>query len=186
MSLDIKNLVDIPKGCHKVPVNGKTYVYYQIGSHKNDNGQNINHRVSLGRLDSDSGKLIPNDKYYYYFPEAKRSLEPSVILNCGLHAVIKNIVSELKLDETLNNCFGDSSNRILALAQYMVRRGSVMYYYDDYVSDNLTFSSDVLRSAEISRLFESISEIKRRDFFVRWLHQRKQKECLAYDVTSFS
>ena len=188
MALNSSTLVDIPSGCHKVPVKGTTYIYLHLGSHKNENGQNINERVAIGKLDPDSGKLVPNEKYYYYFPEKRQYSEPNLTLRCGSYAVFKKYVEDLNLFKDLEKAFGkENTEKVLSLAHYMLKEGSIMYYFSDFIEDSMSFSDDVLESPEISKLFESLSEENRRAFFNDWIkHNKNDKECLAYDVTSIS
>ena len=65
MALDKSILVDIPeRGIAYKKVSGKTYVYYVTATYRNKKGQPTCDRSSIGRLDEETGKLIPNRNYY--------------------------------------------------------------------------------------------------------------------------
>ena len=65
MALNKSVLVDIPEhGIAYKKVSGKTYVYYVTATYRNKKGQPTCDRSSIGRLDEETGKLIPNRNYY--------------------------------------------------------------------------------------------------------------------------
>ncbi len=65
MALDQTVQVDLPKhGIAYKKISGKTYVYYVTAAYRNEKGKPTNDRVSIGRLDEETGKLIPNRNYY--------------------------------------------------------------------------------------------------------------------------
>lgn len=45
----------------------KTYVFYVLKTFRNDKNQPTNKRVSIGRLDEETGMLIPNDTFFKYY-----------------------------------------------------------------------------------------------------------------------
>lgn len=47
--------------------NGKIYVFYVLKTFRNAKNQPTNKRVSIGRLDDESGLLIPNDTFFKYY-----------------------------------------------------------------------------------------------------------------------
>ena len=65
MALDRTVQVELPKhgiACKKI--SGKAYVYYVTATYRNEKGQPTCNRSSIGRLDEETGKLIPNRNYY--------------------------------------------------------------------------------------------------------------------------
>lgn len=73
MALDKTVQVELPKhGIAYKKVSGKTYVYYVTATYRNEKGQPTCDWSSIGRLDEETGKLIPNRNYYeiYLFKEA--------------------------------------------------------------------------------------------------------------------
>ena len=65
MALDKSVQVELPKhGIAYKKVSGKTYVYYVTATYRNEKGKPTCDRISIGRLDEETGKLIPNRNYY--------------------------------------------------------------------------------------------------------------------------
>ena len=65
MALDRNVQVELPKhGIAYKKVSGKTYVYYVTAAYRNEKGKPTCDRTSIGRLDEETGKLIPNRNYY--------------------------------------------------------------------------------------------------------------------------
>ena len=69
MALDYGNKVEIPKHCVKVPVRNKVYIQYVLHAYRNEKGQPTSKRVSIGKLDPETGLMIPNQKYYELFAQ---------------------------------------------------------------------------------------------------------------------
>ena len=68
MALDRNVQVELPKhGIAYKKVSGKTYVYYVTAAYRNEKGKPTCDRISIGRLDEESGKLIP-DRYAAVLP----------------------------------------------------------------------------------------------------------------------
>ena len=64
MALDRNVQVELPKhGIAYKKVSGKTYVYYVTAAYRNEKGKPTCDRTSIGRLDEETGKLIPNRNY---------------------------------------------------------------------------------------------------------------------------
>lgn len=65
MALDNSVQVALPEhGIAYKKVAGKVYVYYVTASYRNSKGNPTCDRISIGRLDEETGKLIPNRNYY--------------------------------------------------------------------------------------------------------------------------
>ena len=65
MSLNASVKVPLPeRGIVRRKVSGKTYIYYAVATYRDENGKPTNDRVSIGKLDEESGMLIPNRNYY--------------------------------------------------------------------------------------------------------------------------
>ncbi len=75
---------------------------------------------------------------------------------------------------------------MLTAAQYMLSEGNVMYYLKDYVQEHKTAGLDNLDDAQVSRMFSQLRQENMLLFFREWIKVRKQKEYVAYDVTSIS
>lgn len=64
------DMIKVPlpkKGIVKEKRNNIVYVFYVLETYRNNKGQPTNKRVSIGRLDKESGMLIPNNTFFKYF-----------------------------------------------------------------------------------------------------------------------
>lgn len=184
MSIKNTQYVDIPE--HTIIMKEK-YVYLTLKSFRNDKGKPDNQRVIIGRYVKESNKMIPNLNYFKHFEEEKAVNYPDIVMNCGTYIVVNEIAKEVGLDTTLNKVFGEDSKKILSAAHYMmVTNSNVMYYLPDWMESNVTFSKEGISDVAIGRLFHGITEEKKKQFFKEWVSRFREKECIAYDVTSIS
>ena len=61
MSLAVHERVEIPPHCVKVPNGKNIYIHYTLRAYRNEKGQPTNERVSIGKLDPETGKYVGFD-----------------------------------------------------------------------------------------------------------------------------
>lgn len=187
MALNGTILVDMPAHCVRAKKNGTVYVQYTIRAYRNEKGKPTSERVSIGKEDPETGKLIPNRNYYEYVEKRQQMELPAFVRSCGTYAAVSGISESLGLKKLLKEHFGEERAReILTVSHYMLLRGNVMYYLPDWSEETVSFGETHLSSAGISRLFSGITENERICFFNDWMKRKKNTEYLAYDVTSIS
>ena len=186
MALDMSVRVDVPEHSVMVKNGDKTYVQYTIRAYRNSKGKPTSERVSIGKLDVESGKLIPNRRYYELFQEKEQAIGFHTVQKTGTYAAFSGVSKRLGLTKLVRKHFGDRADDILTAAHYMLCEGNVMYYLPDWQEDNVSFSKRELSSAALSRLFGSISMDERMAFFHEWMKLKYSKEYIAYDVSSIS
>jgi transposase len=157
--------------------------------YRNAKGQPTNDRILIGKLDRETGKLIPNSKYWELY-DTHQGLEilPSYdsILSIGTSFLVGNIMESLGLDAALDECLGKERSLIAKTAAlYMVARGNVFEGVLDYC-EGYTISEKPLTSQSASEFFSSITYDERMTFFRQWVAKQRPSKYLAYDVTSFS
>lgn len=97
MALDKSVIVDIPEhGIAYKKVSGKTYVYYVTASYRNAKGNPTCDRVSIGKLDEQTHKLIPNRNYYEIYLKQPALLTKG-IYECDVYDVFDKICKKLGL-----------------------------------------------------------------------------------------
>lgn len=193
MSLDWKIKVPLPRrGIVKYKNKGVTYAYYITRIYRNEKGQPTNDRVSIGKIDEETGMLIPNRNYYeIYAPSNAQDDQygqPEIesIKSCGVTYTVDGLLNELGLVEIMRKKFPKHADQIIALAEYMLCEGNVMSYYEDWYDEVYPHGNVKLGSADISRIFQAIDYKSRMDFFKTWIYARNPSEYIAYDVTSVS
>ena len=67
MALNSNIKVEMPPHCVKVPKNGTTYIQYTLRAYRDAKGRPTSSRIAIGKLDAETGMLIPNRNYYEVF-----------------------------------------------------------------------------------------------------------------------
>ena len=186
MALDSNVKVVLPeRGIAFKKVSGKIYVYYVTATYRNEKGQPTCTRASIGRLDEESGMLVPNRNYYEIYLKTPMPVTTG-IYHCGLHFVFDEITKKLGITKLLKMYFPENYKEILTVAQYMLSEGNVMYYLEDYTQEHQTALNERMGSAQSSRLFSGMRQEDMLLFFREWMKHKHSDEYVAYDVTSIS
>ena len=128
MALNKEVQVSLPEhGIAYKKVSGKTYVYYVTATYRNEKGKPTCERSSIGRLDEETGRLIPNRNYYEIYLKQPAPAATG-IYDCGVNYVFEEVMSKLGISKLLKKCFPENYKEILTVAQYMLSEGHVMYY----------------------------------------------------------
>lgn len=186
MALDQNIKVPLPdKGVVRHKIGNTIYAYYVVRTYRNDQGKPTNDRIAIGKIDPESGMLIPNRNYYEVYAQTDRP-ELQSVKSCGLTYLVDHMLKELKIDKVLKLKFPELADQIIALAEYMLAEGNIMSYYEDWCEETYPHGNTILNSPQISRVFQGIDYKRRMDFFKTWIHARDKQEYIAYDVTSIS
>jgi transposase len=189
MPLNSKLQVTMPEKGIIVRSKAPHYVYKVLDTFRNEKGQPTNSRCLIGRRDTETGMLIPNDKYYEFYDNATIEILESVdsIRSAGSSFLIGCILDDIGVTDLLADLFGsERAGAIKTAATYMACRGNVFEYVFDWCT-GYTLSEQLLTSQTASSLFSSITYADRMSFFKSWAEANKHKsKYLVYDVTSFS
>lgn len=190
MSLNENLRVPLPtKGiAYKRPKkDGAKYVYFTTASYRDKNGHPTNKRTAIGKLDEESGMLIPNNNYYKFFPDTSVNFSPNSIQDFGSIYLIDHILKKLNITDFLVDAFGHKLARNIELiASYMCLDSSVMFYLEDFCTSNFIRDNIILTSSKASTIFDSITHDDKMNFFKKWVKHIGENEYIAYDVTSIS
>ena len=196
MPLNSKVQVPLPEKGIIVRSNGSyRYVYKVLSTFRNEKGQPTNIRQLIGKLDPETGMLIPNDNYYTHFESADVEIPPSVetlpsvdsVHSIGAAFLIGCLLTDLGVTTVLTESVGVAkAHAIITAATYMACRGNVFEHVADWCETS-ALNEIPLTSQKASSLFSSITHADRMSFFRQWIGaQQCQPQYLAYDVTSFS
>ena len=172
--------------------NGTVYVYYTVRAYRNKRGQPTSDEVAIGKKDMATGELIPNRNYYDIFKIDLRTqtkmpeVVPRFAQNCGNTLVLMQIAKQTGLVETLTKCFPYKWEQMLACAFYMICEGNVMMYIENWFDVTKVNFTKRMDDIDCSKLFASITEEERRNFFTHWIEYRRESEMIVYDVSSIS
>jgi hypothetical protein len=188
MPLNSKIKVPLPETGVIVRSNGKRYVYKVLKSYRNDKGQPTNMRKAIGRLDAESGMLIPNDAYYeFYEKPATVEVLPShdSVKSVGATFLLGHILNAVGVTDILKEVLGrHRAMATVTAAIYMACKGNVFERVLDWC-EGCIINEEPLSSQSASVLFAGITHDERMAFFKPWIN-RNSGGYLVYDVTSFS
>lgn len=193
----LSNRIKVPLPDKEIIVRGTgkyRYVYKVLSTFRNEKGQPSNTRVTIGRLDEESGMLLPNDKYWEIYRDM--AISPDLIMSnpdrpfgvrsVGATFLVGKILESLGITNILEEKFGRGKASAIATAViYMVCRGNVFEHISDW-HESYAYKETPLTSPSSSSLFSSITFEERMKFFSSWVSHQADNEHIAYDVTSFS
>jgi len=189
MALCSKTKVDLPKEGVMVRRSGKYRTVYKVTkTFRNSKGQPTNERVTIGRLDEESGMLVPNDNYWKHYGETTIELLPAYdsVRSVGASFLISSVFKSLGITDILESCLSHERAKLsLTAALYMAVRGNVFEHVLEFC-EGFTLHERPLSSQSASKLFASITYDERMAFFKAWVSRHKSRAYLAYDVTSLS
>ena len=189
MALSTKVKVAMPENGVIIRRNGKyNYVYKVTSTYRDENGRPTNTRTSIGKMDAESGMLLPNDNYWQLYEIASIETLPAFnsIRSIGATYAVKKILETIGAIEILKKVFDEKrATQIETIAIYMACRGNVMEHILDWC-EGFTLHEESLCDKQASALFAGITHDERMSFFREWTQQHREDKNLAYDVTSLS
>jgi len=174
---------------------GITYAYESIAYWDKDKKQSRAKRTLIGRVDSQTGEIIPTDgrrRKSQPKPQAskKRGPKPSLYASrtfFGATYLLDVIGDQLGITNDLKRCFPETYQQILSLAYYLVLEGkSPLSRFEKWSLLHHHPYGETISSQRSSDLFSSITEAKKHDFFRLQGKRRSDEEFWAYDITSIS
>lgn len=171
MALNENIKVKMPEHCVKVPKNGTTYIQYTVRAYRNRQGKPTCERIAIGKLDAETGMLIPNRNYYEIFEKKDPDAAPEFVRSDGVYRLFSNICKKLGIEGTLKQLYPEQWSRILTVSQYMLTEGNVMYYLPDWQDETVSYEKDRMRDQDISKLFAYIDDEGRFMLFRAWMKQ---------------
>jgi transposase len=164
-------------------------VYFTLRSYRDEAGKPTHERVCIGKKDPNTGKLIPNHRYFEVVnpnPSLEIVQGKGSNRSVGASFLISSILKDLGVAEALTECLGlKRASRLQTAATYMVARGNVFEDVDKFCLTS-TYLETPITSQIVSQLFASITFDERMDFFKNWIARRNLGPCSTYDVTSIS
>lgn len=190
MAIFRNSLVDIPddKGVHmkSAGAKGEMYIYKYMKFFRNSDGNPRNKAKAIGKLDSTSGKMYPNDNYFELY-HLEPALQDVSVWNYGYSYLVLKVCHDTGLFDCLTQAFGKRALDIVVMAAYIIREGNAMDGIDDWQERNyFPGFTRLLTSQSVSRIFASLSATTQNDFFRSWVKRVLSGGSVCYDVTSIS
>ncbi len=173
---------------------GITYAYESVSFWDKDKKQSRAKRTLIGRLDKESGQIIPTDGRCKPKVKAtstpKRGLVPSTdTTRCfyGATYLFDVIGEKLGIIEDLKQCFPNTYKQILSIAYYLIlEENNPLFRFEKWSSLHKHPCGKDISSQRSSELFASIAEEDKNSFFKLQGKRRIDKEFWAYDTTTIS
>ena len=174
-------------------VKGKIYVYEATAIWNAQKQRSEQKRIYIGTKDPETGKFIPNKKYYQLHgdetPEQKNDTFPPPVKVLTSHAygnisVMQHAADITGLSDTLKQCFPEQWENILSCAMHSCSENEALYLCEPWAKDSYGVATP--SSQRISELLPKLDEDSRMNFYKKWAKLRTDKEYLALDITSVS
>ncbi|MST82544.1 transposase [Lachnospiraceae bacterium Oil+RF-744-WCA-WT-13] len=137
--------------------------------------------------------MYPNANFFRFFPDSvpneDRPPERSGCLRIGTFVVVRKILQEYKLDETMNALIGRDSGLFLDLAAYtLVTEGNVAQYYPEYAFNHPLFTEGmhVYSDSKVCDFLKGITPDQIIMFQNTWNEKQDHREkiYISYDSTN--
>ena len=172
---------------HRDKKSGRTYVYRVESYWDKEKKAPRNKQICLGRLDQETGNVIPSKRQHKVAERAVAT--PSITVTsrvAGSYLLLEKLTSSIKMENLLEKCFPDDYKLILSLVHYIVHRGGALSRAHTWSTGCLHPFGDVIPSQRVSELLSRLTEDSRQRFLSLWLSQVQENDWLCYDITSVS
>ena len=176
---------------------GITYAYEAVYYWDKEKKQSRAKRTLIGRVDSETGKIIPTDGRMKK-DKADECLE--VCLKPGPVPMTKiqrsfygatylfNQIGNLTgVEADLKSCFPDTYKKILSIAYFLILEdNNALSRFSHWQRLHIHPYGEDIPSQRSSELFQSVDEAERMAFFEKQGRRRIEKEYWAFDITTIS
>ena len=168
---------------HRKKDSGTTYVYEVVDEYWDKAKKQMRSKqVCLGKLDSNTGELIPSKKDR----QQSQTAMTATTSVAGPMLVLDRIAQETGLKAALKRAFPEQWERILTLAAFIVCTGDALVHADAWCRNHEVLAQGPFTSQRISEWLAAIREDGRQTFFKAWARQVSEQDFLCYDITSVS
>ncbi|WP_028893768.1 IS1634 family transposase [Syntrophorhabdus aromaticivorans] len=169
---------------------GVRYAYESVSYWDKERKQSRAKRTCIGRVDQETGEIIPTRKKV----AAERSIKPgpapitrTARFFYGATYLFDRIGEQTGVTKDLKACFPGSYLQILSIAYYLILEDrNPLSRFPRWAQIHRHPYGEIISSQRSSDLFASIAEEGRQRFFRLQGKRRVEKEYLAYDSTSVS
>jgi hypothetical protein len=173
---------------------GITYAYENESYWDKDKQQPRSKRKLIGRLDEESGNIVPTKRYKKKIIEEQSSKSepvPAMMkiqrLFYGATYLLDQIGTVIGVEQDLKHCFPDTYKQILSIAYYLIMEDkNPLFRFEKWGIIHRHPHGDDLPSQRSSDMFASITPEAQADFFRRQGKRRIENEYWAYDTTTIS
>lgn len=172
---------------HRNKKTGAVYVYSVESYWDKEKKAPRNKQVCLGRLDPETGEVVPSKRKRKISERAAAA--PGVTVTsrvAGPSLVLDALTRSCGIGRLLKKCFPDDHELILSLVHYIVHKGGALSRAEPWSASCLHPFEGVIASQRVSELLRRLSEDDRQRFLSLWLDHVQEDDWLCYDITSVS
>lgn len=168
---------------HRKKDSGVTYVYEVVEEHWDKAKKQMRSKqVCIGKLDPDTGEIIPSKRARKEPPSAVTATTTVV----GPMFILDRIAQDTDLKATLKLAFPQQWERILTMAAFILCTGDALVHADAWCRNHAVPAQGPFASQRISEWLSAITEDGRQTFFKAWGKHVSEQDFLCYDITSIS
>jgi len=171
---------------HRDKKTGAVYRYSVESYWDKDKKAPRNRQVYLGKVDPETGELIPAKRRKKTTDKQKSPNTTVTARVAGSFMLLEQITHKLGLNKLLNKCFGDEAPMLQSLVYFLVQKGLPLSRIENWSQSTLHPENDLISSQRVSELLRKITEDERQRFFSLWMNQILETDYLCYDITSIS
>jgi len=171
---------------------GVTYAYESISFWDKEKQQSRAKRKCIGRVDPETGQIVPTRQRETPVPERKVKPGPVPITHAdrnfyGATYLFDQIGEDAGVTEDLKTCFPDHYRQIMSIVYYLILEDrNPLSRFPRWAAIHRHPHGQAISSQRNSELFAAITEEARQNFFRLQGKRRVEREYLAYDSTSVS
>jgi transposase len=172
---------------HRNKKTGAVYVYSVESYWDKEKKAPRNKQVCLGRLDPDTGDVLPSKRKKKVAERA--AVAPGVTVTSrvvGPCLLLEGLTKAHGLRKLLQECFPEDHELIISLVYYIVHKGGALSRAESWSSSCLHPFDEPIISQRISELLARLTEDDRQRFLSLWLKHVQEDDWLCYDITSVS
>lgn len=167
--------------------NGAKYLYSVKSYWDKEKKQPRNKQVCLGRIDEETGEVVPSERKGRTAKRASQATEVTVRSRIvGPFLLLDKIARDTGIKSILGECFPGRHEHILSLAFFLVQKGLPLSRCEQWSRSNAHPYGEPIPSQRVSDLLAAMEEDERQSFFKRWMGKVASGGCFFYDLTSVS
>jgi transposase len=167
--------------------NGAAYVYSVESYWDKDKKAPRNKQICLGRLDEETGEIIPSKKKTK--KDGNTESGQDIIANAkvyGPYLLLMKLADNIGLAKILKKCLPEIHKEVLSLVFFIVQKGLALSRCEMWSDNHMHPATQPLSSQKVSELLKQVTENNRQHFLSLWLKQVIDNDFLCYDITSIS
>ena len=167
--------------------NGAAYVYSVESYWDKEKKAPRNKQVCLGRLNEETGEIIPSNRKKRAEQQLEPAHEPTAKAKVyGPYLLLSKIARDTGLEAAIKKSFPDIHSEILSLAFFIAQKGHALSRCELWSESHAHPFGQPLISQRVSELLKRMKENDRQNFLSLWLKRLSEAELLCYDITSVS